>query len=140
MNLDPDCIFCRIIKGDIPAAKVYEDDQTLAFMDIGPVNPGHVLIIPKRHVGLLWEATAEEARACMDIVLKVARAVHEATGWPGMNLIQNNHACAGQVVEHCHFHVIPRDPGDGMKFGWRQGKYGEGELETMQRKIVRSLT
>lgn len=135
-----DCVFCKIVDGRIPAGRIREDALALSFMDIAPVNRGHVLVIPKRHVIALTDLTRDELVSCITLVQDVAKAVLAATGWPGFNVLQNNHACAGQVVAHCHFHVIPRSPDDGMKFGWRQLKYGEGELEEYRRRIVERLS
>jgi histidine triad (HIT) family protein len=131
-----DCIFCRIVAGEIPSALVYEDETVVAFLDIAPVNPGHVLVIPRRHAERLTDLSEAELAACARTVRRVARAVLEATGWPGLNVLQNNDGCAGQVIEHCHFHVIPRSPDDGMKFGWRQLGYEEGEIERYRERIA----
>lgn len=130
-----DCVFCRIVAGEIPSARLIETDTVISFLDIAPVNPGHCLIVPKRHVETLVDLSGEELSDCAATAQRLARAVMKATDSPGLNLLQNNDRCAGQVVPHAHFHVIPRSPGDGFKFGWRQGGYAEGEVERMLEAI-----
>ena len=134
-----DCVFCRIVSGEIPAAMLFEDDDVLVFLDINPVNPGHVLVIPKRHAENLLELEEGEICACAKAVQRAARAAVAVTGSPGFNLLQNNHRCAGQVVPHVHFHVIPRRPDDGFAFGWRQGGYAGDELEALRREMQARL-
>jgi histidine triad (HIT) family protein len=138
--MSDECIFCKIAAGEIPASKVYEDERVVAFLDIAPVNPGHVLVIPRQHARDIGELSPEDTAACALAARKVACAVLEATGWPGLNLLQNNGRCAGQVVEHCHLHIIPRSPDDGFDFGWRQGRYGEGQMEELCRKISERIS
>ena len=129
-----DCIFCKIVKGDIPAKKVYEDDRCLAFLDISPVRPGHTLIIPKQHHETLID-TPKDTLAHLAIVTgKVAAAIKQGLRCGGINLQQNNFPPAGQVVSHIHLHLIPRDEGDGLRL-WPQGNYEEGEAEAIQAKI-----
>ena len=130
-----DCVFCRIVAGEIPAAKLIETETVISFLDIAPVNPGHCLVVPKRHAATLLDLSDEELSDCILAGRQLARVVMEVTGSPGLNLLQNNDRCAGQVVPHVHFHVIPRSPDDGFKFGWRQGSYPEGELERMRSAI-----
>jgi len=134
-----ECIFCRIAAGEIPAATLIETDRVISFLDIAPVNPGHCLVVPRRHVRTLLEMTQEELHVCIFMVQRVARAAVRATGSEGFNVLQNNHACAGQVVPHAHFHVIPRSCTDGFDLGWRQGDYGEGEMEKLRSRILALL-
>ena len=110
-----DCIFCAIAEGRAPADVVFEDGETLAFMDINPANPGHTLIIPKRHVRDIYELDGETAAAVMRTTVKVARAVKKALQPDGMNLVQSNERAGGQDVFHFHIHVIPRWYGDGLR-------------------------
>lgn len=112
------CIFCRLVAGEIPAATVFEDDLTFAFMDIGQVNPGHVLVAAKRHAATLFDLTAEEAAAVMQTVQKVAIAVREAFDPPGFTLLQANGREGDQTVFHFHMHVVPRHAGDGIALSW----------------------
>ncbi len=134
-----ECVFCRIVAGEIPAARLIETDLVISFMDIAPVNHGHCLVVPRRHAATLLELTEEELHDCVLTAQRLARAVMKATGSPGLNLLQNNDRCAGQLVGHAHFHVIPRSPDDGFSFGWRQDSYAEGELERMACAINKNL-
>ena len=136
--MDENCIFCKIIKGDIPAAKVYEDEKTLAFLDIAPVNKGHTLVIPKKHSKNLLEDDMDDLDICMKTIKKVAKAVMGATGADGFNLGANTNSAAGQVVFHTHFHIIPRFEDDGLRH-WSQGKYDEMEMDSFQEKIKESI-
>ena len=112
------CIFCRLIAGEIPAAKVYEDEQTLAFMDIGQVNPGHVLVASKRHAATLLDLTPEEAAAAMRTAQRMALAVQTAFDPPGLTLLQCNGKAGDQTVFHFHLHVVPRHIDDGIALSW----------------------
>lgn len=128
------CIFCRIVNGKIPCAKVYEDRDTLAFLDIGPVNKGHTLVVPKKHYETLLDMPDEILCAVSKAVKKVSNAVKEGMGMPGFNVMQSNYRVAGQLVPHYHVHIIPRTETDGLKH-WAQGKYAEGEAEAAAEKI-----
>jgi histidine triad (HIT) family protein len=134
-----ECIFCRIVSGDVPAAKVAEDDRALSFLDISPVNPGHCLVVPRRHVADYLELREDELGAMAALAQCVARAACEVTGSPAFNLLLNRGAPAGQVVPHAHLHVIPRSEDDGFSFGWRQLDYQEGELDRLQAAIRERL-
>lgn len=135
----PDCIFCKIAAGTVPAAKVYEDATQLAFMDIAPIRPGHVLVIPKRHYEYLTEMPAEAVADLARLFPAVARAVVAAMKADGFNLHQTNGRCSGQSVPHVHFHIIPRHNNDGYSFHWQPTPYGPGEMEAAQQKIKREL-
>ena len=112
------CIFCKIVAGEIPAAKVYEDDWTVAFMDIGQVNPGHVLVASKRHAVTVLDLTPEEAAAAMQTAQRIAAAAQAAFDPDGITLFQANGAAGGQTVKHFHIHVLPRHEGDGVDLSW----------------------
>ena len=129
-----DCIFCKIIAGELPCAKVYEDEHTLAFLDIHPVRPGHTLIVPKTHGQDFLDCDPAVFRDMMQATQKVARAVVKATGAEGFNLGVNNGRAAGQVIFHLHLHVIPRSPGDGLSL-WPSHDYQEGEMQEIAGKI-----
>lgn len=107
MPVDPKCIFCRIIGGELPSIKVYESEDVLAFMDINPVEKGHVLVIPKPHHATLMETPDALLGRVIAAVRLVAAALMEC-GADGVNVLQSNHAAAGQEVWHLHFHIIPR--------------------------------
>ena len=103
-----DCIFCKIVAGDIPASKVYEDDHFLAFLDISQVTPGHTLVIPKKHARNLLEMTPDETADLFNVVSRVTKKVESATQPQGMNIISNMEEIAGQSVFHSHVHILPR--------------------------------
>lgn len=134
-----DCIFCKIVAGEIPAARLIETDKVLSFLDIGPVNPGHALVIPKRHAESLLDLTQEELHVMSFIARRVAAAVRDAVEAEGFNILQNEGRVAGQLVPHVHFHVIPRRGDDGFELGWRQGQYGAGEMDAMMESIRQRL-
>ncbi len=133
-----DCIFCKIVNGEIPSAKIYEDSKILAFLDIGPVHKGHALCIAKEHYKTAMDVPDELLKELIVVVKKVSKAVMKATGAGGINFALANHEIAGQSVPHAHFHVIPRHAGDGLKM-WPQGKYGEGEMKEFSEKIKAEL-
>lgn len=116
------CIFCQILAGHIPSIRIAENELAIAFLDIRPVNPGHVLVVPRRHVTLFTELTDLEGVQVFDLMRRVGRALKAALpGCEGVTLSAADGEAAHQEVPHAHFHVIPRSPGDG--FGWR--RYGE---------------
>ena len=134
-----DCIFCKILAGDIPSSRVYEDDRAVAFMDIGPVQPGHVLLIPKEHFERVTDLPDDLAAHLGGIMPRLARAVVTAAEADGLNIHQTNGACSGQVVPHVHFHLIPRHDDDGYSFRWEPGSYDEGEMAAWQEKIKTAM-
>jgi histidine triad (HIT) family protein len=113
-----DCVFCKIVARQIPATVVHEDAETLAFMDIGQVNPGHVLVACKAHVENVYGLSDAQAAAVFRAVAKVARAVRAAFEPPGLSIYQANGRPAGQTVFHLHLHVLPRHDADGMQLTW----------------------
>jgi len=116
----PDCVFCMIRDGKIPSAKVYDDQRTLAFMDINPLSRGHCLVVPKAHAATLYEAEAEDLKAAIVTAKKVAGAIRKALNPDGLNLLQANGAAAFQSVPHFHLHLIPRWTNDGKGFDWKE--------------------
>ena len=128
---DSDCLFCKIGAGDIPAVKVLEDDICLAFMDIGPLAEGHVLLIPKIHAETLDKLPDSHAGEMLKHLPTLVRAVQTATSCQGVNIVQNNGAAAHQEVMHVHFHVIPRNEGDAFGFNWPGGSYPDGRIEEL---------
>ena len=134
-----DCIFCKILAGEIPSSRVYEDDRAMAFMDIGPIQPGHVLLIPKAHHERVTDLPDDLAAHLGGLLPRLARAVVAATEADGFNIHQTNGACSGQVVPHVHFHIIPRRNDDGYSFHWKAGAYGEGEMAALRDKIAAAL-
>ena len=136
---DENCIFCKIAAGDIPSAKVYEDDLCLAFMDVGPLCEGHVLLIPKDHHQTLDTMDSDEAGRMLSKLPSLVGAVQAVTGCEGVNVLQNNGKVAGQVVMHVHFHIIPRNGGDAFDFNWPAGSYPDGRAAELAMEIASKL-
>ena len=113
-----DCVFCKLVAKQIPASIVYEDEATLAFMDLGQVNPGHVLVACRAHADNIYALDEAQAAAVFRTAARVARAVRAAFDPPGLSIYQANGAPAGQTVLHFHLHVLPRHEGDGMQLTW----------------------
>ncbi len=132
----PDCVFCRIAAGDIPATKVFEDDRCLAFMDIGPLADGHTLLIPKPHYEVLWDMPAEEVAHLAAKLPALGAAVRDAVDAQGVNVLQNNGRVSGQAVMHVHFHVIPRREGDGLGYRWL-AKESDPDVLARQAEAIR---
>jgi len=133
------CIFCKIVAGQIPATKVYEDEVALAFLDIGPISDGHTLVIPKQHFDKLHECPAELLSQISRCLGRIAHAAVAATGADGYNVLCNNGRVAGQLVDHMHFHIIPRNAGDGVFNRWPHFKYPEGKAEALAESIRQNL-
>jgi histidine triad (HIT) family protein len=134
-----DCLFCRLIRGEIPATRVCEDELTLAFMDIGQVNPGHVLVAVKRHAANLLEVTPEEAAAAMRTAQRVALAVRAAFDPPGLSLYQMNGREGEQTVFHFHLHVLPRHADDGVGLLWPRKDPPREQLEACAARLRAAL-
>lgn len=124
------CIFCKLVAGEIPASKVYEDETTIAFMDLGQLNPGHTLVAVKRHADNLLELTADEAAAAMRTAHRVAQAVNKAFQPPGLTLLQCNGKEGDQTVFHFHLHVLPRWGNDGIGLSWPRKDPARETLES----------
>jgi len=118
MTADADCLFCKIIAGDIPCFKLFEDDDTLAFMDINPANEGHALVIPKEHSKDVYAVSDAAITATVKTAKKIATAVDKTLNPNGLNLLQCNGPAAAQSVFHFHMHVLPRREGDELKLNW----------------------
>ncbi len=113
-----DCVFCKIRDGQIPSIKIDEDERTLTFMDINPLNAGHCLVVTKRHAPTLFEADVDDLKAAVVTAKRVALAIQQALKPDGLNLLQANGAAAFQSVPHFHLHLVPRWAGDGKGFDW----------------------
>jgi histidine triad (HIT) family protein len=133
-----DCLFCKIIKGEIPSYKVYEDDDVVAFLDITPVNSGHTLVVPKEHYEDMTKIPDELLCKVIRVIKHVAPAALKAVGSTGFNLGQNNGKVAGPMVDHVHFHITPRFEGDGYEL-WTGRAYSDGEAEEVLKQIVGNL-
>lgn len=134
-----DCVFCKIVAGEIPSFTLYEDDRVLSFMDINPFNEGHCLVVSRNHARDLLETEDADLAACLIAAKRVARAVGKVVKPDGVNLLQANGSGAGQTVFHFHMHVFPRRHGDGAMLNWAQ-KPGDmrriGELAERIRKAL----
>ena len=133
-----DCIFCKIIKGDILCQKIYEDDKVLAFLDISPISKGHALVVPKKHSIDLLEADDKDLSAIISVCKKVANACMKGLKADGISLDVSTKPAAGQVVMHTHFHIIPRWKDDGLKHWPRKSLLAE-EMKKVQEAIKNSL-
>lgn len=137
-----DCLFCKIIDGEIPAAKVYEDEHVLAFMDISQVTTGHTLVIPKAHAKDIYELPEDVAGELFKRVPKLARAIKQTFKPAGINLLNNNEAPAGQSVFHLHIHLIPRyENEDGFDLKWitRNDEFTPEKLQQLADSIKNEL-
>ena len=134
-----DCLFCKIIAGEIPCTKVYEDDKVLAFLDIHPVNIGHTLVIPKAHHVNLYDTEDATLAHMMTVTKKLSIAIKSALSADGINIEMNNESGAGQLIFHTHLHIIPRFSGDGLKHWPSARGYNEGEAHEVAQKIKDSL-
>jgi histidine triad (HIT) family protein len=132
------CIFCKIVEGEIPSYKVYEDDSVLAFLDIAPVNIGHTLVIPKEHFENILETPEDLIADMMKVAKKVSHGI-DALGSDGININMNNRAAAGQVIFHSHIHVIPRYADDGFQMWHGRRGYNPGEAVETAEKIKKGL-
>lgn len=129
-------IFSRIIKGEIPCHRVYEDDHVLAFLDVNPLSPGHTLVIPKEAAPTLDKMSEESAAAIGRVLPRIARAVLSATGATAFNVLQNNGSEAHQAVFHVHFHVIPKFDGQGLGIGWEPMTLDPVAVKALREKIA----
>jgi histidine triad (HIT) family protein len=128
------CVFCQIVEKKIPAKIIIENEKTLAFLDIKPVNPGHILIIPKKHYSNIEEISKEDLCALSLMLKKMGKKIKDKLGYDGYNVNLNNDEIAGQEISHLHFHLIPRRKNDGLKL-WPQGEYKKGEAEEILSKL-----
>jgi len=133
-----DCLFCKIIKGEIPCTKLYEDDSIFAFLDIAPVNPGHVLVIPKEHRESFIELSEDQINKMFNTAQKIAKAVLSGIEADSFNLGMNVGKNAGQLVMHAHLHIMPRFPNDGHEL-FKGRSYEEGQAEEVAKRIKEKL-
>lgn len=134
-----DCIFCKIIREEIPCHKVYESDEILAFLDINPVNNGHTLVIPKKHYENFHDVPDEVLCKMMRTAKKIAPAIFESANAQAYNIMLSNGKIAGQEIPHAHFHIIPRFKGDKFEVHFNSKKYAENEAEKITEKIKKNL-
>ncbi len=135
-----ECLFCQIINGEVPSHKVYEDENVIAILDIHPVNPGHTLIIPKKHSRDMLDADDSTLQAMIVATKKVAEAIILAfEEYDAFNLELNNGRLAGQIIPHLHWHIVPRSEDDGLQH-WPGKDYKAGEAEEVAVKIREKLS
>ena len=135
MAADPNCIFCKIVAGEVPCFKLCEDAETLAFMDINPVHDGHCLVIPKAHWASAFDIAPEAIAAAARMAARVAGAINAALQPDGLNLIQANGPGAAQSVAHFHFHVLPRRLGDGVLINWQPQPGDRAQIAAVAERI-----
>lgn len=131
MSGNANCIFCKIVGGEIPSSVVLETDALIAFLDVGPLADGHLLVIPKQHYTTLLDMPSEDCAQLAGALPQLGAALMAVTGAEGFNVLQNNGPVAGQAVDHVHFHLIPRRGGDGLGYRWKPGSYAEGRAEQL---------
>ncbi len=135
-----DCVFCKIAAKEIPATVIYEDDEVLVFMDIGPIIKGHALVIPKKHYDPVTETPDEVVTKLHLVAKKIANAQLNGLGADGVNIMQNNGVASGQEVPHIHVHVIPRFNDDGHHWNWNAKKYDDfDEMAALAEKLKNHL-
>jgi len=134
-----DCIFCKIAAGQVPVVKIYEDEVVLAFLDVGPISDGHTLVIPKEHFEMLHNCPSELLGQVSSRLGRIAGAVAAGMNSEGYNILCNNGRAAGQLVGHLHFHIIPRNTGDGLFSRWPSYKYEQGRSDEIIAGIRKNL-
>jgi histidine triad (HIT) family protein len=137
--MSSDCVFCKIRDGAIPSKKVYEDDATLAFMDINPLNTGHCLVVTKRHAATIWDADVADLQAAIATAQKIAIALVAEVKPDGLNMLQANGAAAFQAVAHFHLHLIPRWVRDGKGFDWKLVPGDRAQIATVGDRVRSAL-
>jgi histidine triad (HIT) family protein len=135
MAADPDCLFCKIISGEIPSTRVHEDERTIAFMDINPATRGHVLVVPREHTTNLLTVPEEDLHACASAAKRLAARIEERLGADGINLLNSCGAAAWQTVFHFHVHVIPRYGGDPLRLPWHPAPGDRDEIAETARVL-----
>lgn len=134
-----DCIFCKILNGDIPSATIYEDEEFKAILDRFPANEGHVLILPKEHSANIFEIDPQLAGRLFTLATKIAREMKQTLGFEHMNVMQNNGTVAGQTVYHFHLHLIPRYENDGITITYQPMNLTDEQISDMRKKLELSL-
>ena len=134
-----DCVFCKIVNGKIPAAKVYEDREVIGFLDIMPANKGHCLVVPKKHSSTLLEMSDADLIATIKAAKKIARALSLSFGNGSFNIVMNNGKEAGQIVNHAHIHLIPRFQKDRLRIKWSHLKYEGNEMKEYAENIKKFI-
>jgi len=131
-----DCIFCKIINGEIPSATIYEDSEFKIILDRFPANPGHVLILPKTHAENIFELNEATGAKLFALAIKTANLLNEHLAPHGLNVLQNNGAAAGQTVNHFHMHLIPRYTNDDISIKWNTLQLTDADIEDIRSKLI----
>lgn len=133
------CIFCKIVSGQIPCIKIFENEDVLSFLDIGPISDGHTLVIPKQHYETVAQCPPEVMEKVGRVLPKIALAVQQGMDSDAYNVLCNNGRAAGQLVDHVHFHIIPRNSNDGVFNRWPSYQYPEGKAEQISENLRKKL-
>ncbi len=131
-----ECVFCKIVKNEIPSKKVHEDSNTVAFLDINPANHGHTLVMPKKHAENIFDVDDETLKNTILVVKSMAAIIKERMNAVGVNIVQNNGRHAGQLVNHIHFHIIPRFENDSVIISYKRIQMTEKELDDVAKKLA----
>ncbi|HIQ51134.1 MAG TPA: HIT family protein [Nautiliaceae bacterium] len=133
-----ECIFCKIVKGEIPSYKVFENEKVIAILDINPANKGHILVIPKNHSENIFDIKEEDIIETIKVVKKLSAIFEE---YDGLNILQNNKEQAGQVVKHFHIHLIPREKGDETRviFKWIPKRLSQQDFEEISEELKKII-
>ena len=137
---DANCIFCKIIGGEIPSNTIYEDDEFKVILDASPASKGHALILPKEHYADIYEIDEKTAGHAMQLAKKLAKHMTDVLKCDGFNIVQNNHEIAGQTVFHFHMHLIPRYKGDQVGITWHPGELNDADKEEILLKVKEQLS
>jgi len=140
MSNDPNCVFCKIASAQIPSSIVFEDESTVAFLDVNPLADGHLLVIPREHYGRFYEMPANICSKLVAVLPSLGRALLDVSGADGYNVLLNDGSVAGQVVAHVHFHLIPRRANDDLGYRWNPSEYPEGRAAEIATEYQEALT
>lgn len=132
----PDCIFCKIVRGEAPSWKIYENEKVYAFLDINPVSRYHTLVIPKQHYVNIFDVPDEELREVISVVGKLSRHYQQELKVEGLQVINNNGRAGQQDVFHLHFHIVPRKQGDGQNVRWKTFPEWQADFEQMIEQLA----
>lgn len=134
-----ECIFCKIIAGEIPSSTIYEDDEFKVILDRFPSSIGHVLIMPKEHIESIFDISPKKGAKMFELAVKIAPIIKKQLNCNGINILQNNGACAGQSVEHFHIHIIPRYDKDKLNIYWKSQNPTDEQMEDIRKKLTSEI-
>ncbi len=135
MNPD-ECLFCKIAKGEIPSRKIYEDNESIAFLDINPANRGHCLIVPKKHFENIYDIDDSTLEKLMVTAKNLSKIIKDKLACNGINIVQNNERHAGQIVNHFHIHIIPRYENDNVVITYQRVSLSDADFEDVKKKLT----